>query len=353
MKKAGTLSYLLTDHLGSTSVTYNPANGQSVTQLYKPWGEPRWPNPSTLPTDYRFTGQRSEEATLGSLYDYGARAYSPRLGRFLSADTIVPQPGDPQSLNRYSYTRNSPLRYRDPTGHRECEDDDCLKSGPVILKPPSFATRAKWILETLGGVNDLEAMARIVELGARLYPAWDRFLPEMGKIFTGSPQYGPLGLIEPGISTMLGLGQGGCAGLGREPRDCPGNTSYFQDTGFHRDFQDGHNQPYHAWGYLAQTATPGNVLAFELDLILSQWGNLVHEVVQSAINLQGGWGTSWQDWVLSEAAVDLGYAISYGLIASPTQLGDTLRRNLGPHGPGSNGRLQWLESTYGKLSGSR
>ena len=124
LKKAGTLSYLLTDHLGSTSVTYNPANGQSVTQLYKPWGEPRWPNPSTLPTDYRFTGQRSEEATLGSLYDYGARAYSPRLGRFLSADTIVPQPGDPQSLNRYSYTRNSPTKLVDPTGHAAQVPDD-------------------------------------------------------------------------------------------------------------------------------------------------------------------------------------------------------------------------------------
>ena len=116
MKKAGTLYYLLSDYLGSTSVTYNPANGQSVIQLYKPWGEPRWPNPSTLPTDYRFTGQRSEEATLGSLYDFQARTYSPRLSRFLSPDPIVPQPGDPQSLNRYSYTRNNPLVCRDPTG---------------------------------------------------------------------------------------------------------------------------------------------------------------------------------------------------------------------------------------------
>ncbi len=59
-------------------------------QRYYPYGAPRTPNPSTLPTDYRFTGQRSEEAELGSLYDYRARFYSPALGRFLSADTIVP-----------------------------------------------------------------------------------------------------------------------------------------------------------------------------------------------------------------------------------------------------------------------
>jgi RHS repeat-associated protein len=73
-----------------------------------------------LATDYRFTGQRSEEANLGSLYDYGARFYSPVLGRFISADTIVPRPGDPQSLNRYTYVRNNPLRLVDPSGNAEC-----------------------------------------------------------------------------------------------------------------------------------------------------------------------------------------------------------------------------------------
>ena|GEM_PF-5384978 len=33
-----------------------------------------------------------------------------------SPDTIVPDPGDPQALNRYSYVLNNPLRYTDPTG---------------------------------------------------------------------------------------------------------------------------------------------------------------------------------------------------------------------------------------------
>jgi hypothetical protein len=46
-----------------------------------------------------------------------ARYYHPALGRFVSADTIVPEPGNPQDLNRYSYTRNNPVRYTDPSGH--------------------------------------------------------------------------------------------------------------------------------------------------------------------------------------------------------------------------------------------
>ena len=65
--------------------------------------------------DRRFTGQRWQD-TIG-LYDYRARWYDPALGRFISADTLVPEPGDPQSLNRFSYVNNNPLRYTDPTGH--------------------------------------------------------------------------------------------------------------------------------------------------------------------------------------------------------------------------------------------
>lgn len=39
------------------------------------------------------------------------------IGRFLTADTVVPNHFNPQRLNRYSYCRNNPLIYVDPTGH--------------------------------------------------------------------------------------------------------------------------------------------------------------------------------------------------------------------------------------------
>ena len=65
-------------------------------------------------TDKLFTGQR--DTGLG-IYNYGARFYSPYINRFLSADTIVPGYANPQALNRYSYTFNSPLNYIDPNGH--------------------------------------------------------------------------------------------------------------------------------------------------------------------------------------------------------------------------------------------
>ena len=40
---------------------------------------------------------------------------------FGSADTWIANPYDPQSLNRYGYVLNNPLRYSDPTGRRACE----------------------------------------------------------------------------------------------------------------------------------------------------------------------------------------------------------------------------------------
>ena len=42
--------------------------------------------------------------------------------RFISADTIVPDPTNPQQYNRYTYSLNSPVRFIDPTGHATCED---------------------------------------------------------------------------------------------------------------------------------------------------------------------------------------------------------------------------------------
>ncbi len=66
-------------------------------------------------SDYLYTGQRSK-AELG-LYYYGARFYDPTLGRFIQADTIVPQPGNPMAWDRYAYGFNNPSRYTDPSGH--------------------------------------------------------------------------------------------------------------------------------------------------------------------------------------------------------------------------------------------
>lgn len=72
-------------------------------------------DPGSQTTDYRFTGKRWQ-GDIG-LYYYGARWYDHPIGRCAQADSIVPEPGNPQSLNRYSYALNNPVESTDPTGH--------------------------------------------------------------------------------------------------------------------------------------------------------------------------------------------------------------------------------------------
>ncbi len=67
-----------------------------------------------VPTDFGFAGHRYDSNT-GLIY-MGARYYDPKLGRFISPDPTVPEPGNPQSLNRYSYVENNPLKFIDPYG---------------------------------------------------------------------------------------------------------------------------------------------------------------------------------------------------------------------------------------------
>jgi RHS repeat-associated protein len=88
-------------------------------------------------TDKLFTGQR--QITGLGIYQFGARFYSPKLGRFLSADTIVLGYTNPQNLNRYSYVRNNPIKYNDPTGHGvDCGIGmGCVSTNPRGVYPGS------------------------------------------------------------------------------------------------------------------------------------------------------------------------------------------------------------------------
>ncbi len=109
------------EHLGSTNLMTDML-GRELTDAYSeymPFGD-RLPTPGNTPDrtidhsgGFQFTGKELDDT---GLYDYGARYYDPVIGRFIEADSIVPDVW-PQSLNRYSYVLNNPLNYADPTGH--------------------------------------------------------------------------------------------------------------------------------------------------------------------------------------------------------------------------------------------
>jgi RHS repeat-associated protein len=118
MRAGARVKFLVGDHLGSTAVTTSASGGFETETRYYPWGEARWSSGSS-PTDYQFTGQQ-KVASIG-LYFYNSRFYDAALGRFVQADTIIPNPGDPPSFDRFAYVRNNPVRYTDPSGHGACD----------------------------------------------------------------------------------------------------------------------------------------------------------------------------------------------------------------------------------------
>ncbi len=108
--------YYHRNHINSSSVVTD-ASGTEVTRMvYLPFGEVSQPNSWGNETvTSKFTGQEYDAET--GLYNYGARYYDPGIGRFVSADSIVPSVTDAQSFNRYTYARDNPIIYTDPTGH--------------------------------------------------------------------------------------------------------------------------------------------------------------------------------------------------------------------------------------------
>ena len=126
----GTTQFYHTNHLGSSSVVTDQYGGRKEQMEYFPFGvyravgningtydfDPNFPD-----VFYTFTGQEDDD-DLG-LYNYGARLYDPVLGRFISPDGIVQAPDDAQTLNRYSYARNNPIIYTDPSGNIAIIDD--------------------------------------------------------------------------------------------------------------------------------------------------------------------------------------------------------------------------------------
>ncbi|MGA1825980.1 MAG: RHS repeat domain-containing protein [bacterium] len=107
--------YYHKDHLGSAVIMTNASGGacEEVTE-YLPYGLMRTHGGEYV-SEYKFTGQE-RDPEIG-LYNYNARLYDPALGMFITPDSMVPNPLDPQMLNRYSYCRNNPVMFVDPSGH--------------------------------------------------------------------------------------------------------------------------------------------------------------------------------------------------------------------------------------------
>jgi len=64
---------------------------------------------------FRYCGEYYDKETA-TVY-LRARYYNPSTGRFINRDSYLGKRSDPLSLNLYTYCRNNPIRYIDPSGH--------------------------------------------------------------------------------------------------------------------------------------------------------------------------------------------------------------------------------------------
>ncbi|NIK61141.1 RHS repeat domain-containing protein [Kribbella shirazensis] len=114
------LTWTIPDRFGTNQTALNAATLSITTRLLDPFGAPRGTTSAWPGGNRGFVGGNPTADT--GLTRLGAREYDPSLGRFLSVDPIIDS-GDPQQLNAYAYSNNSPATFTDPDGLKYFEGD--------------------------------------------------------------------------------------------------------------------------------------------------------------------------------------------------------------------------------------
>ncbi len=143
---AATIRWLVTDQLGTPRMVVDRSGTLSGVRRhdYFPFGEeiPADASWRTVARGYladtvkqKFTGyERDAETNL----DFAqARYFENQQGRFSSTDPLMAsgRPGNPQTWNRYAYTLNNPMRFADPSGMVEGEQQPSPQPQPT--PPPA------------------------------------------------------------------------------------------------------------------------------------------------------------------------------------------------------------------------
>ena len=165
--------YYHQDNLTSSCVLSGSGGAQQEVNAYYPFGRTQTASPqASFQVSRRFTGQVLDAET--GLYYYNFRYYDPELGRFIQADDRIPDIGNPQSYNRYSYVLNNPLRYNDPDGHGVISDalfnTDTIKSSYQLMTMHDSIGHKLWevpvgVIGMVAGTAD--AAFNVMSLGTK------------------------------------------------------------------------------------------------------------------------------------------------------------------------------------------
>jgi RHS repeat-associated protein len=122
------IQWLVADHLGTPRMIANLSGDLAgptgiKRHDYLPFGEELFAGTGGRTTGQGYSGDNVRQQFTGyerddeTGLDYAqARYFSSTQGRFTSPDPVAGSQINPQSLNRYAYVLNNPLRYTDPSG---------------------------------------------------------------------------------------------------------------------------------------------------------------------------------------------------------------------------------------------
>ena len=147
-----TMYYIHTDHLGSYCVITDAAKQVAQSNRFDPWGNPLSLTGLTGFTliNRGFTGH--EHYPQFKIINMNGRLYDPVIGRFFSPDKYVANSSFTQDFNRYSYARNNPLHYTDPSGHKITGYDIfSFIMFPVFLPARVLSEGFQWINDKING----------------------------------------------------------------------------------------------------------------------------------------------------------------------------------------------------------
>ena len=133
-KEAGNsqVRYIHRDRLGSMVGSLDEQGNLLQHHSYDPFGKPRDGRlrdnitsnliaKDILDSDVTNRGFTDHEhLDDAQLIHMNGRVYDYNLGRFLSVDPFIQEPGNSQSMNPYSYIMNNPLAGTDPSGYMGC-----------------------------------------------------------------------------------------------------------------------------------------------------------------------------------------------------------------------------------------
>jgi len=167
----GVKRWVHSDHLGSVRLVTSAAGTVVNRYRYSAFGAQTTVAAGAF-NDRGFGGQVTDPEA-GLVY-MNARYYDPALAHFVTADTVIPELGNPQSHNRYAFALNNPISNVDPTGH----------------VPVAVAFVAAITATTLEVAVVAWAAFAATTLG---YVTKDPFLTTLGMLLSGVPS-GPFGV---------------------------------------------------------------------------------------------------------------------------------------------------------------